>query len=257
MKKTQRKLIPAVAMLLISAIMLSTSSFAWFSINTTVEANGMKVKATADPGIVIANESEKPYGATATSTVTEVKALRPTSTPDTAVWYKNVATVSSAASAGANPYTSVAGETPNGKYYQKYTFYIKAADPDGFAVTSLDINTVVATSTKATDLDQALRVAVKVAGDNGAKFFAPLDKSVGAYNVQNANNNGTTQITTADGKSAVATAVKNIPANGGEPIQVDVFVYFEGEDEKCFTDNLTADVGNLEVKITFGFTKGQ
>ncbi len=52
MKKT-RKIIPALAMLLVSAVMMSTASFAWFSTNTVVEATGMKVKATADDSLVI------------------------------------------------------------------------------------------------------------------------------------------------------------------------------------------------------------
>ena len=41
MKKSTRKLIPAFAMLLISAVMLSTASYAWFATNNTVRASGM------------------------------------------------------------------------------------------------------------------------------------------------------------------------------------------------------------------------
>ncbi len=52
MKKT-RKLIPAIAMLLISAVMMSTASFAWFSMNKTVTATGMQVNATADGSLII------------------------------------------------------------------------------------------------------------------------------------------------------------------------------------------------------------
>ena len=44
MKKT-RKLIPALAMLLLSAVLMSTASFAWFSMNTTVTVNGMSITA--------------------------------------------------------------------------------------------------------------------------------------------------------------------------------------------------------------------
>ena len=42
------KLIPAFVMLLVSAVLMSTASFAWFAMNTTVEATGMEVKAKAD-----------------------------------------------------------------------------------------------------------------------------------------------------------------------------------------------------------------
>ncbi len=53
MKKLNRKLIPAFAMLLLSAVLMSTASFAWFSSNTTVTATGMKVQATAPAALWI------------------------------------------------------------------------------------------------------------------------------------------------------------------------------------------------------------
>ena len=43
-----KKLIPAIAMLLISIVLLSTASFAWFSMNTTVTVTGMEIKAKTD-----------------------------------------------------------------------------------------------------------------------------------------------------------------------------------------------------------------
>ncbi len=52
MKKT-RKLIPAIAMLLTSAVMVSTSSYAWFSMNSEVTAGNMTIKATTDANLYI------------------------------------------------------------------------------------------------------------------------------------------------------------------------------------------------------------
>ncbi len=46
--KATRKLIPALVMLLISAVMLSTASFAWFSMNENVDVTGMQVSAKTD-----------------------------------------------------------------------------------------------------------------------------------------------------------------------------------------------------------------
>lgn len=51
--KLTRKLIPAFAMLLIAAVMMSTASFAWFSIRTDVTANGMSVTATVPASLEI------------------------------------------------------------------------------------------------------------------------------------------------------------------------------------------------------------
>ncbi len=51
--KNTRKLIPAIAMLLVSAIMMSTASYAWFSMNSEVKATGMQVTAKAESSLLI------------------------------------------------------------------------------------------------------------------------------------------------------------------------------------------------------------
>ena len=58
MNKNARKLIPAVAMLLVSATMLSTASFAWFSMNSQVTATGMNVNVSAPASIMISETGE-------------------------------------------------------------------------------------------------------------------------------------------------------------------------------------------------------
>lgn len=56
--KKMRRLIPAIAMLLVSAVMLSTASFAWFTISTEAQATGMTVSAKASSSLLIVNASE-------------------------------------------------------------------------------------------------------------------------------------------------------------------------------------------------------
>lgn len=51
--KKMRRLIPAIAMLLVSAVMLSTASFAWFTMNEAVTATGMNIQAQASGSLVI------------------------------------------------------------------------------------------------------------------------------------------------------------------------------------------------------------
>ena len=65
--KKARKIIPALAMLLVSAIMMSTASFAWFTMNEKVTATGMQVQAKSTGSLVI---SDQPL--TYQSTKTEV-----------------------------------------------------------------------------------------------------------------------------------------------------------------------------------------
>ena len=51
--KKMRRLIPAFAMLMVAAIMLSTASFAWFTMGTHATATGMYVTATSGSSLLI------------------------------------------------------------------------------------------------------------------------------------------------------------------------------------------------------------
>ena len=51
--KLSRKLIPAMIMLLVSAVLMSTASFAWFSTNTTAKTEGMSVRVAAATNLLI------------------------------------------------------------------------------------------------------------------------------------------------------------------------------------------------------------
>mgnify|MGYP006934509974 CR=1 FL=1 len=53
--KKFKKLIPAFCMLLISAVLMGTSTFAWFSMNSEVTAGALTIKATTDANLFIAN----------------------------------------------------------------------------------------------------------------------------------------------------------------------------------------------------------
>lgn len=53
-----KKLLPAVGMLAISATMLATSTYAWFTMNKEVTLTGMEVKATVGDSLLIANSTK-------------------------------------------------------------------------------------------------------------------------------------------------------------------------------------------------------
>lgn len=58
-----KKLIPAICMTLIAAVMLASSTFAWFSMNTSVTANGMQVVAKSDNTYLLISSTNKTAGA--------------------------------------------------------------------------------------------------------------------------------------------------------------------------------------------------
>lgn len=54
-----KKLIPAICMTLIAAVMLASSTFAWFSMNTSVTADGMQVAAKSDNTYLLISSDKK------------------------------------------------------------------------------------------------------------------------------------------------------------------------------------------------------
>lgn len=55
--KKFKKLIPALCMLLVSAVMLGSTTFAWFSMNRTVTATGMEIKAEVPTQLLISADN--------------------------------------------------------------------------------------------------------------------------------------------------------------------------------------------------------
>ena len=100
----KRKLVPAIAMLACSAVMLSTATYAWFTMNKEVSVTNMQVQAKADQGLLInevATANDPNWDEKATTNQTEGIKLHATSTANTGTWYVAYSTKkSSAASAG-------------------------------------------------------------------------------------------------------------------------------------------------------------
>jgi hypothetical protein len=86
----KRKLLGAVGMLTVSAAMLVSSTFAWFSLNKTVQVTNMRVQARADQGLLInevATAGDSNWDELATTNQTTGIQLHATSTADTKTWY--------------------------------------------------------------------------------------------------------------------------------------------------------------------------
>jgi len=135
MKKT-KVIIPALGILLLSTAASVTGTVAWFSANSTVFANGMKVKATTSESLVISNAT--PVGtATSYSFTSAATVLSPAthiasgdSWTDYATGLKTITNPEdvSAATGAAASYTwkNAANVSPN-TYYVDYVVYIASA----------------------------------------------------------------------------------------------------------------------------------
>lgn len=61
-QSAKKKLIPAIGMLAVSAVMLSTATYAWFTMNKEVEVTGLTMQATTAGSIEIALASDTADG---------------------------------------------------------------------------------------------------------------------------------------------------------------------------------------------------
>lgn len=82
-----KKLIPALVLLLVSAMVLSTSSYAWFSMNRTVQATGMSLTSTAPANLLISNSSKTVWGANTISNEVYAGKIFPASSADGTVFF--------------------------------------------------------------------------------------------------------------------------------------------------------------------------
>lgn len=123
----KKKLIPAVAMLTTSAVMLSTATYAWFTMSREVEVTGIKLTATTPQTIEI-SLGKATAGATITS---KTEATEPTNDDaDTKLWSNKAATSSVYATFGK----LIPASTIDGKdlyYTTKATENGKAVDISG------------------------------------------------------------------------------------------------------------------------------
>ncbi len=81
MKKSSRKrlLVSSVAMLLVAMLALGTATYAWFTSNRNVSANGMSVKAGAAKGLQISIDNQASWGTSKTFTAFSDNSLQPVS----------------------------------------------------------------------------------------------------------------------------------------------------------------------------------
>jgi hypothetical protein len=325
MKKTL-KLIPALAMLLISAILVSTSTYAWFSMNSTVTATGMKVKAMAEKGLLInevALATDSGWDDEAVANALPGTALIPTSTKDaTKWWHANSKTATDEAGAASNSidgniaagyaqltgndyklattaavgdgggtrqaeynifYYDVGGSTADtfeptkeNAYYVMYKYYLKASNETGLTLGQSNGNQNIAikqinvdladgdsvdNNARSEDLNKALRVGVKM----GSKMYiyAPVYAAndtiatyyvTDTYTAASGNTPASVTNTAVDAlkfNQSAYTALGSVAGAQGAGTEVDIYVWFEGEDDNCQSDKITPALDNITIDVVF------
>lgn len=265
-----KKLIPALCMLLVATALLGTSTYAWFSMNTEVKATGMQIQATTSKNLLIKGAADADFTATGIGTQdSELKTLPPVSVNcgssealSGKTFYKaiNAEGVDVATGTLTSGKTTLGAATANTDY-RKSTFTLKVdgATTDDFSNIYVAGITVTNTSDGATaqNISKAVRVAVSCTnGSNTYTYiFAPNGgaytdgKSVSGFTAALGENPSVVTLT-AQSLATIGTGSTLGSLSGGATLDVDVYVWYEGNDTNCTTAN-AATVEALKVTVNF------
>lgn len=232
--KATKKIIPALVMLLVSAVLLSTASYAWFSMNTTVTATGMNITAKSDATFLLikagavadaaAIQTDKKITAIATNASKSLfpaahNAINNISAADTAAnWYYKTSTDPAVYGGEGNETAAVALTAENfANYVLVNEFNLTVAEGSN-QMSDLKVGTCTIT----TEGDKAVKVLVATA--TGFEEFSAT--------------------------GGTGSAVLQALLTDATVMQVKVYVYLDGEDADVFTNGI-ADLKNTSVEITF------
>ena len=264
--KKFKKLIPAFCAMLVSAAMLGTSTYAWFSVNKKVEANNMSVTAVANTQYFVVLKSVAGGDFTAEGKTETTKTMLTTPTaggikgPSTNVypaayttgalslasgtgtgveannWYTGGVSADQQTTDENSKFTTLttlgadaaATFTTNTDYFVAYTFYVGLADKTDSCSAKLKF-----TATGATN-------AAKIAGFT----VQSSDPGAGAAKYTSYAGKTTEAVETADTFEFVA---KN-DTTSAKYVTVTVYVYIDGTDAEIMSKNLKA--GGEASKLT-------
>ena len=220
-----KKLIPAICMTLIAAVMLASSTFAWFSMNTQVTATGMQVTAKTDNAYLIISNGTNLTGKATSADASVNTSLYPVK-PVGGLTSENIGTVTSwgiATSSNPDDANTGAVVTPLGtgatyaNYVAKVSFMVGIVEDSGVVANDLKLAGLTIS-----DLNDGITVVVVC----GANLYS-----------HNAN--------VASGIEKLADAA-SVTKTG---VQVDVYIYIDGSNENVKTTN-AANLGG-SVTLTF------
>lgn len=225
-----KKIIPALCMLLISAVLMGTSTYAWFSMNTTVSATGMQVTANSDSKFLLISKTNsvvadiRTEGATTVTLMDEAKALYPVALegndPTAAnAWYTGKgSSYTDGKLSGEKQTFQTADNAVSGNYLVKHTVYLALSK--GSAVGG---KVTVIGSTFTDNIGGAAKLIVAV----GAEIKGTM---------------------TAETKTTAITIAEGISAD--QVITVDLYFFYDGTNNAINSSN-AVNLTNAAVDLQF------
>ena len=271
-KAIKRQLLAAIAMVLVAAIALGSSTYAWFVASNSVTAEGMKVQAQSESGLAISYDG-KNWGTSASAGVEEAVKLYPASTKDLASWSHATATKSNEATATQSTRENITSKVfggannaydKNNGYVFMREFKIRSTAGDASQSKGLYVKDVKV-SGASKSMSVAMRVGVRYtaanSGNNKAFIYAPVSagESTPSTNYkwyQDATDSTGSTVTIATvGEQGSLLIDRDTPisSDSTKAEVVQIYIWFEGEDAKLYSDNFDAE----DISVTVDFSSIQ
>lgn len=260
-KALKKQMGAAIAMVLVAAVALGSATFAWFVSNNSVKATTSNIAAQSNSAYLVIDKTVTSTSSTgAVTSAVGKKELYPAKTEKgqsgNAVWKSAYA--SSAMASTMKPGSEftigdgTAAKAVDANYAVKNTFYVGTGTYDG-EFTNLHITGVTVTNPATTEnknLGDALRVLVVC----GEKWEVWSGKGIQLSSSSDSNPLSASNLLATD----------NAVIKSGEDAQIDVYLYYDGDDTNVYSNNLEnikTTAGDNGVTITFEATpkeyKGQ
>lgn len=276
-KAIKRQLLAAIAMVLVAALALGSSTYAWFVASGTVTATGMNVQVQSEGGLAISYGGTA-WATTATANMTTTKKLFPASTNNLAKWVHATATAPNSYVAATKDYNDITGEVFNtgtgtpktlfkdgNDYVVMKEFLIRSTAQDTASLAKgLFVKDISVTTTKnGQDVaaEKRLSTSLRVGVQCGDKYyiFGPVSVTVDGSTSSATNNyqvfnsdgsaNGDPVQLATKGQDSVLVASDTPITNENSGVPVYIYIWFEGEDHQLFSDNMYLE--NLNISVEF------
>ena len=267
-----KRIAASATMLAVSAAMLGTSTYAWFTMNKVVSVTNMQVRAKTEEGLLInevADYSSVYWDneATANQTASNPVLLYPASTNDGATWYHG-ASKSANDAAGATAANTKSGNLINDNYTTLSGLTsITAFHADAAAGTNAVRDAMGSSATADAGYYVHYTYYLKSSSDAVTLGTTANDMNVYIKSVTATPNGGASGdlnkslrvgiLMKASGTFYIYAPISGYTseyyvAAGANGTPVEVYLWYEGEDANCKSVNATAaTLDNIDVDIDF------
>lgn len=259
MKTTSRKklLISSVAMLLVAMLALGTATFAWFTSSTSVQATGITVRTSKTSQLEIADDKMEEYSPSGFAYTGMSAIMVPTSSADGQHWfYTNAADKDAFTADDVNSFSAVPDATKS-KYVYVNQLNIKNGGDQPISDIKITISNMsgdylrvalVPVNSKTVGGDKTMTAdAFKSNIYGNTTSAAPSNLT---YNPVESTSKISENAITPSTSKVITVKEANEQLASGEEVHYNLFVWFEGQDAKCFDGKAGQGVENLSFAVT-------